>query len=129
MPELLQQQVPDYVGSVLKGYQFAQQAKANQLALLAAQQDMDINQQKLVQAQAENVLTRTASMGDQDALRRLAAYNPTRAEGIRKQQDYADVQGARVLDSFASLPEYAFTQAKWHRLLFYLQLPKLHHHL
>ncbi len=116
MPELIQQQVPDYVGSVLKGYQFAQQAKANQLALLAAQQDMDINEQKLVQAEAENVLTRTASMGDQDALRRLAAYNPTRAEGIRKQQDYADVQGARVLDSYASLPKYAFTQAKWQQL-------------
>lgn len=114
--ELIQQQVPDYVGSVLKGYQFAQQAKANQLALLAAQQEMDINQQKLVQAEAENVLTRTASMGDQDALRRLAAYNPVRAEGIRKQQDYADVQGARVLDSYASLPKYAFTQAKWEQL-------------
>lgn len=116
MPELIQQQVPDYVGGILKGYQFSQQAKTNQLALLAAQQDMDINQQKLVQAQAENVLTRTASMGDQDALRRLAGYNPTRAEGIRKQQDYTDVQGARVLDSYASLPKYAFTQAKWQQL-------------
>jgi len=114
--ELIQQQVPDYVGSVLKGYQFAQQAKANQLALLAAQQEMDINEQKLVQAEAENVLTRTASMGDQDALRRLAAYNPVRAEGIRKQQDYTDVQGAKVLDSYASLPKYAFTQAKWEQL-------------
>jgi hypothetical protein len=116
MAELIQQQVPDYLGGILRGYQFGQQAKANQLALLAAQQDMDINQQKLVQAKAENVLTRTASMGDQDALKRLAAYNPARAEGIRKQQDYADVQGARVLDSYASLPKYAFTQAKWQQL-------------
>ena len=56
MPELIQQQTPDYVGSILKGYEFAQKAKANQLTLLAAQQEMDINKAKFAQTQAENIL-------------------------------------------------------------------------
>jgi len=116
MPELIQQQTPDYVGSILKGYQFGQQAKANQLQLLAAQQEMDINKYKLAQAEAENILSKTASMGDVNALRQLAAYNPTRAEGIRKQQDYSDIQGARILDSYASMPQYAFSQKKWEQM-------------
>lgn len=116
MAQLIQQQVPDYVGNILRGYQFGQQVRANQLELLATQQQMDINQQKLIQAQAENTLTEMASMGDQDALARLSAYNPTRAEGVRKQQEFSDVQGARVLDSFASLPQYAFTQKKWEQM-------------
>jgi hypothetical protein len=116
MSELIQQQTPDYVGSILKGYQFGQQAKANQLQLLAAQQEMDINKYKLAQAEAENILSKTASMGDVNALRQLAAYNPTRAEGIRKQQDYSDIQGARILDSYASMPQYAFSQKKWEQM-------------
>jgi|GEM_PF-3029641 len=116
MTELIQQQTPDYVGSILKGYQFGQQAKANQLQLLAAQQEMDINKYKLAQAEAENILSKTASMGDVNALRQLAAYNPTRAEGIRKQQDYFDIQGARILDSYASMPQYAFSQKKWEQM-------------
>jgi hypothetical protein len=116
MTELIQQQTPDYVGSILKGYQFGQQAKANQLQILAAQQEMDINKYKLAQAEAENILSKTASMGDVNALRQLAAYNPTRAEGIRKQQDYFDIQGARILDSYASMPQYAFSQKKWEQM-------------
>ena len=116
MAELIQQQTPDYVGSILKGYQFGQQAKANQLQLLASQQEMDINKYKLAQAEAENILSKTASMGDVNALRQLAAYNPTRAEGIRKQQDYSDIQGARILDSYASMPQYAFSQKKWEQM-------------
>tara|TARA_R110002126_G_scaffold66795_2_gene169649 strand:+ start:1705 stop:2865 length:1161 start_codon:yes stop_codon:yes gene_type:complete len=116
MPELIQQQIPDYVGNILKGYQFGQQAKANQLQLLAAEQEMDINKQKFAQAQAENILSETASTGDINALQRLAGLNPTRAEGIRKQQDYNDVQGARVLDSYASMPQYAFSQKKWEQM-------------
>lgn len=116
MVDLIQQQVPDYVGNILKGYQAGQQIRANQLALLAEEQQMDINQQKLIQAQAENTLTEMASMGDQNALQRLAAYNPTRAEGVRKQQEFSDIQGARVLDSYASMPQYAFTQKKWEQM-------------
>lgn len=116
MAELIQQQTPDYVGSILRGYQFGQQAKANQLELLARQQEMDINKYKLAQAEAENILSKTASMGDVNALRQLAAYNPTRAEGIRKQQEYSDIQGARVLDSYASMPQYAFSQKKWEQM-------------
>jgi len=116
MAELIQQQTPDYVGSILKGYQFGQQAKANQLQLLAAQQEMEINKYKLAQTQAENILSKTASMGDVNALRQLAGYNPTRAEGIRKQQEYSDIQGARILDSYASMPQYAFSQKKWEQM-------------
>lgn len=116
MSDLIQQQIPDYVGSILRGYQFGQQAKANQLQMLAAQQKMDINKYKLAQAEAENILSKTASMGDTNALRQLAAYNPTRAEGIRKQQEYTDVQGARILDSYASMPQYAFSQKKWEQM-------------
>jgi hypothetical protein len=114
--ELIQQQTPDYVGSILKGYQFGQQAKANQLQLLAAQQEMEINKYKLAQTQAENILSKTASMGDVNALRQLAGYNPLRAEGIRKQQEYSDIQGARILDSYASMPQYAFSQKKWEQM-------------
>jgi hypothetical protein len=114
--ELIQQQVPDYLGNVLKGYQFGQQAKANQLQLLAAQQEMDINKQKFAQTQAENILSETASTGDQNALQRLAGLNPVRAEGIRKQQEFSDIQGARVLDSYASMPQYAFSQNKWEQM-------------
>ncbi|MFZ9145853.1 MAG: hypothetical protein ACO21H_01270 [Sediminibacterium sp.] len=114
--DLIQQQVPDYVGSILRGYQFGQQARANQLQMLAAQQEMDINKYKLAQVEAENILSKTASMGDTNALRQLAAYNPTRAEGIRKQQEYSDIQGARVLDSYASMPQYAFSQKKWEQM-------------
>ena len=116
MPELIQQQVPDYVGNILKGYQFGQQAKANQLQLLAAQQEMDFNKQKFAQIQAENILAQKASMGDQNALQRLAGLNPTSAEGIRKQQDFSDIQGARILDSYASMPQYAFSQQKWEQM-------------
>lgn len=114
--ELIQQQTPDFVGNILKGYQFGQQAKANQLQLLAAQQEMDINKAKFAQAQAENILSETASTGDQNALQRLAGLNPARAEGIRKQQEFSDVQGARVLDSYASMPQYAFSQKKWEQM-------------
>ena len=114
--ELIQQQTPDHVGNILKGYQFAQQAKANQLELLAAQQEMDINKAKFAQTQAENILSQTASMGDQNALQRLAGLNPTRAEGIRKQQDYNDVQGARILDAFDTLPQYARNQKRWEQM-------------
>lgn len=116
MPELIQQQAPDLAGNIFKGYQFGQQAKANQLQLLAAQQEMDINKAKFAQAQAENILSETASTGDQNALQRLAGLNPTRAEGIRKQQDYNDVQGARILDSYSSMPQYAFSQKKWEQM-------------
>ena len=116
MPELIQQQIPDYVGNILKGYQFGQQAKANQLQLLAAEQEMDINKQKFAQAQAENILSETASTGDINALQRLAGLNPTRAEGIRKQQDYNDVQGARILDAFDTLPQYARNQKRWEQM-------------
>lgn len=116
MPELIQQQAPDFVGNILKGYQFGQQAKANQLQLLAAQQEMDINKQKFAQIQAENILSETASTGDQNALQRLAGLNPTRAEGIRKQQEFSDIQGARILDSYASMPQYAFSQKKWEQM-------------
>lgn len=116
MPELIQQQTPDYIGNILKGYQFGQQAKANQLQLLAAQQEMDINKTKFAQAQAENILSETASTGDINALQRLAGLNPTRAEGIRKQQEFSDIQGARVLDSYASMPQYAFSQKKWEQM-------------
>jgi hypothetical protein len=116
MPELIQQQTPDYVGNILKGYQFGQQAKANQLQLLAAEQEIDINKQKFAQTQAENILSQTASMGDQNALQKLAGLNPVRAEGIRKQQDYNDVQGARILDSYSSMPQYAFSQKKWEQM-------------
>jgi len=119
MPELIQQQTPDYVGNILKGYQlgqFGQQAKANQLQLLAAEQEMDINKQKFAQTQAENILSQTASMGDQNALQRLAGLNPVRAEGIRKQQDYNDVQGARVLEAFDTLPQYARNQKRWEQM-------------
>ena len=116
MPELIQQQVPDYVGNILKGYQFGQQAKANQLELLAAQQEMDIKKEKFAQTQAENILSETASTGDQNALQRLAGLNPTRAEGIRKQQDYNDVQGARILDAFDTLPQYARNQKRWEQM-------------
>lgn len=114
--DLIQQQVPDYVGSILRGYQFGQQARANQLQMLAAQQEMDINKYKLAQVEAENILSKTASMGDTNALRQLAAYNPTRAEGIRKQQEYSDIQGAKILDSYASMPQYAFSQKKWEQM-------------
>ena len=116
MPDLIQQQTPDYVGNVLRGYQFGQQAKANQLQLLAAQQEMDINKAKFAQAQAENILSETAATGDINALQRLAGLNPTRAEGIRKQQEFSDIQGARVLDSYASMPQYAFSQKKWEQM-------------
>jgi hypothetical protein len=114
--ELIQQQVPDYIGNILKGYQFGQQAKANQLQFLAAQQEMDINKAKFAQAQAENILSETASTGDQNALQRLAGLNPARAEGIRKQQDYNDVQGARILDAFDTLPQYARNQKRWEQM-------------
>jgi hypothetical protein len=116
MPELIQQQTPDYVGNILKGYQFGQQAKANQLQFLAAQQEMDINKAKFAQTQAENILAQKASIGDQNALQRLAGLNPTRAEGIRKQQDYNDVQGARILDAFDTLPQYARNQKRWEQM-------------
>lgn len=116
MPELIQQQVPDYVGNLFKSYEFGQQAKANKLQLLAAEQEIDINKQKFAQAQAENILSETASTGDQNALQRLAGLNPTRAEGIRKQQEFSDIQGARVLDSYASMPQYAFSQKKWEQM-------------
>ena len=116
MGDLIQQQTPDYVGSILKGYQFGQQAQANQLQMLAAQQEMEINKYKLAQTQAENILSKTASMGDINALRQLAGYNPTRAEGIRKQQEYSYIEGARVLDSYASMPQYAFSQKKWEQM-------------
>ena len=116
MVDLIQQQTPDYVGSILKGYQFGQQAKANQLQMLAAQQKMEINKYKLAQTEAENILSKTASMGDINALRQLAGYNPTRAEGIRKQQEYSYIEGARVLDSYASMPQYAFSQKKWEQM-------------
>tara|TARA_R110000868_G_scaffold29030_3_gene107948 strand:- start:4028 stop:5317 length:1290 start_codon:yes stop_codon:yes gene_type:complete len=119
MPELIQQQTPDYLGNILKGYQlghFGQQAKANQLQLLAAEQEMDINKQKFAQTQAENILSQTASMGDKNALQRLAGLNPVRAEGIRKQQDYNDVQGARVLEAFDTLPQYARNQKRWEQM-------------
>ena len=116
MGDLIQQQTPDYVGSILKGYQFGQQAQANQLQMLAAQQEMEINKYKLAQTEAENILSKTASMGDINALRQLAGYNPTRAEGIRKQQEYSYIEGARVLDSYASMPQYAFSQKKWEQM-------------
>jgi hypothetical protein len=116
MGDLIQQQAPDYIGNILKGYQFGQQAKANQLQMLAAQQDIDINKYKLAQAEAENILSKTASMGNTNALRQLAACNPTRADGIRKQQEYSDIQGARILDSYASMPQYAFSQKKWEQM-------------
>ena len=93
--ELIQQQTPDYVGSILKGYQFGQQARANQLQMLAAQQEMEFNKYKLAQTEAENILSKTASMGDINALRQLAGYNPTRAEGIRKQQEYSYIRLSR----------------------------------
>jgi hypothetical protein len=114
--ELIQQQVPDYIGNILKGYQFGQQAKANQLQLLAAEQEIDINKQKFAQAQAENIWANKAAMGDREALRMLTVYNPTRGEGARKQLDYDDVQGARVLDAFDTLPQYARNQKRWEQM-------------
>lgn len=116
MPELIQQQIPDYIGNILQGYQVGQQIRANQLQLIAAQQELDINQQKSIQARAENTLAKMAAIGDQNALQKLAVYNPARAESVRKQQDYNDLQGVKVLDAFDSLPEYARTQKRWEQM-------------
>ena len=114
--ELIQQQTPDYVGNILKGYQFGQQAKANQLQLLAAQQEMDINKQKFAQTQVKNILANRIAAGDRSAIREMAAYDPAIAESAQKQEDYNDVQGARVLDAFDTLPQYARNQKRWEQM-------------
>jgi hypothetical protein len=116
MPELIQQQVPDYVGNIFKSYEFGQKAKANQLQLLAAQQEMDINKQKFAQTQVKNILASRIAAGDRSAIREMAAYDPAIAESAQKREDYSDVQGARVLDSYASMPQYAFSQKKWEQM-------------
>ena len=116
MVDLIQQQAPDFVGNILKGYEFGQQAKANQLQLLAAQQEMDINKQKFAQTQVKNILASRIAAGDRSAIREMAAYDPAIAESAQKREDYSDVQGARVLDSYASMPQYAFSQKKWEQM-------------
>ena len=114
--ELIQQQVPDYVGNIFKSYQFGQQAKANQLQLLAAEQEIDINKQKFAQAQVKNILANRIAAGDRDAIREMYAYDPAIAESAQKREDYSDVQGARVLDAFDTLPQYARNQKRWEQM-------------
>ena len=114
--ELIQQQVPDYVGNLFKSYQFGQQAKANQLQLLAAEQEIDINKQKFAQAQVKNILANRIAAGDRDAIREMYAYDPAIAESAQKREDYSDVQGARVLDAFDTLPQYARNQKRWEQM-------------
>lgn len=116
MPELIQQQTPDYVGNILKSYQFGQQAKANQLKILAAQQEMDIKKQKFEQTQVKNILAKRIAAGDRDAIREMYAYDPAIAESAQKREDYSDVQGARVLDAFDTLPQYARNQKRWEQM-------------
>jgi hypothetical protein len=116
MPELIQQQVPDYVGNILKGYQFGQQAKANQLQLLAAEQEIDINKQKFAQIEVKNILAKRIAAGDRDAIREMYAYDPAIAKSAQKREDYSDVQGARVLDAFDTLPQYARNQKRWDQM-------------
>lgn len=116
MPELIQQQVPDYVGNILKGYQTGQQIKANQLELLAAQQEMDIKKQKFAQTEVKNILAKRIAAGDRNAIREMYAYDPAIAESAQKREDYNDVQGTRILDSYASMPQYAFSQKKWEQM-------------
>ena len=116
MPELIQQQAPDLAGNIFKGYQFGQQAKANQLQLLAAQQEFDINKAKFAQTQIKNILAKRIAAGDRDAMREMYAYDPAIAESAQKREDYNDVQGARVLDSYGSMPQYAFSQKKWEQM-------------
>ena len=114
--ELIQQQIPDHVGNILKGYQFGQQAKANQLELLAAQQEMDIKKQKFAQTEVKNILAKRIAVGDRDAIRKMYAYDPAIAESAQKREDYSDVQGARVLDAFDTLPQYARNQKRWEQM-------------
>ena len=85
--ELPQQQNIDLGGAVMKGYEFGQNARMNNLKMLAAQNEIDQKRQM-------NSLYSLASTGDQNATRQLAAIAPDAYKGLQQQKfDEAQFRG------------------------------------
>lgn len=98
MTELIQQQPVNLAGSIQSGFQIGQQARENNLQMLAQQQTID--QKNQLQS-----LYKLAATGNPQATRQLAMVSPQAYEGLQKYQTYKIQRGGQLANSVLAVPE------------------------
>jgi hypothetical protein len=96
--ELIQQQVPDIGANIQRGYEFGQNARMNNLKMLAAEQE--INQKNQLQS-----LYKLAATGNPQAAQQLSMVAPQAYEGLQKYQNYKIQRGGQLANSVLAVPE------------------------
>jgi hypothetical protein len=102
--ELIQQQVPDIGANIQRGYEFGQNARINNLKMLAAEQE--INQKNQLQS-----LYKLAATGNPQAAQQLSMVAPQAYEGLQKYQNNKVTTLAQLSGSVLAAPE-AFRQQR-----------------
>lgn len=106
--ELVQPQLQNIVGNYQAAQANQDASKLSRIQMAAAQQEMQAKQYN------QGVL-RAASAGNPEAMKILSAVNPTAAKGLREEQDYRAVEGAKILDGYFSLPRNLRNQENWNK--------------
>lgn len=94
-----QQQIPNLAGAIQGGFQIVQQAKANNLQMLAAQQELE-------QKNELRSLYKLAGTGDPQATQQLAIVAPDAFKGLKDYQTYKVQRGAQLANGirYTELP-------------------------
>jgi len=93
-----QQQAPNLAGAIQGGFQLGQEAKMNNLKMLAARQEME--QKNQLQS-----LYKVAAAGNPQAIQQLSMVAPQAYEGLQKYQTYKVQRGGQLANSVLAVPE------------------------
>jgi len=97
MAELIQQQPVNLVGAIQSGYEIGQNARMNNLKMLAAQQEME--QKNQLQA-----LYKSAAAGSPEATQQLSMVAPDAYKGLKDYQTYKVKRGGQMFGSVLNTP-------------------------
>lgn len=104
-----QQQAPNLLGSIQTGFQLGQQARTNNLANLAAEQELNHKQEL-------NTLYKLASAGHPEAVQRLAMVAPQAYKGLQDYQNYQVQKGAQLANGIKAAP-LSQRPAQWQKAI------------
>jgi len=93
----MKQQLPDITRSIMGGFEFAQNAKMNNLKMLAAEQEIQQKQQL-------RSLYNLASSGDPQAVQQLSMTAPDAYKGLKDYQNYRLQRGGQLANGILTAP-------------------------
>lgn len=113
-------QFPDIAGGIIEGYTQGQNLQLRQLQMQGLQQEQAKMEQQQIMLKAQNQLKTLAAAGDQQALQKLAAFDPEGAKGIQNEMNRKVVRVGQLAMSVKNVPlanrprayEYAKRQAE-----------------